>query len=462
MQKSTPRSDKWTGAFNALGKILAASLISEVLQQFGKTKKGARKLPPELVAWLVVGMGLFRDLNVSDVLARVSEGLGMRRRGRKRPHATSITQARDRLGWLPVRELFRRLAQQLRDTYVATTKWRELAVYALDGTTFLAADTDSNEHWFGRPSCSKGGGRSAFPSVRALFLVGVWSHLVVDAVFGPYNVSELRLAEYLLDRLEANSLVLLDRAYSGFRWPALFLQRKVHFVIRAKQGKTACRLYKTRCLGRGDWLCRIKPAKKRKKDCALPDSIDVRSVLCKRKGFRPVILITDLLDPKEYPAAEIAGLFRERWEIELTFREFKVHLTHRQAVLRSKKPDRVLQELYGLLIAFNCVRGLMCEAAREVGVRPVRLSFIECLHRTRWTLIAAHDAAAPTAILKRLLASLRECRLPPRRLGRTYMRAIKVKMNTSFPRKRTDAPTAATRHEYAARKRSYYKQDQLI
>ncbi len=461
MAKSTRDSDKWSGVFTALAKILPASLISEVLSTFGKTDKGARKLPPSLVTWLVVGMGLFRDLNVSDVLARVSEGLGLKRRRRERPHTTSITQARDRLGWQAVRELFRRLGQRLRDTYVATTRWREFAVYALDGTTFLAADMPANEHWFGRPASYRGG-RSAFPRVRALFLVGVWSHLVVDAVFGPYHLNELRLAEYLLDRLEAHALVLLDRAYYGFRWPALFLQRKTHFVIRAKQGKSACPLLRKRCLARGDWLCAMRKPARRKHDETLPEAIEVRSVLCKRKGFRPVILITDLLDPEKYPASEIAGLFRARWEVELSLRELKVHLTQRQVVLRSKKPDRVLQELYGLLIAFNCVRALMCEAAKEAGVRPIRLSFLDCLHRVRWTLVGAHEPISPATLLKRLLAELRECRLPARREGRTYVRAIKVKIRTGFPRKRTDIPTAPTRHQLTARRRLYYKQRQLI
>jgi hypothetical protein len=438
MAKCTRGSDKWSGVFTALSKILPASLISEVLSTFGKTDKGARKLPPSLVTWLVVGMGLFRDLNVSDVLARVSEGLGLKRRRRDRPQTTSITQARDRLGWQAVRELFRRLGQRLRDTYVATTKWREFAVYALDGTTFSTADTRDNEHWFGRPGSHREG-RSAFPRVRALFLVGVWSHLVVDAVFGPYRENELRLAEHILDRLQADTLILLDRAYFGFRWAALFLQRTVHFAMRAKQqGKGVARLVKKRRLGPGDWLCTMPKPERRKNDATLPDVLQVRSVFCKRKGFRPVILITDLVDHEKYPASEIAGLFRARWEVELSFRELKVHLAQRKEVLRSKKPGRVLQELYGLLIAFDCVRALMCEAANEAGVRPTRLSFLDCLHRVRWTLAGVHEPISPATILKRLLAELRECRLPARREGRTYVRAIKVKILSCFPRKRTD------------------------
>src|SRR5262245_13860961 len=117
MPNSTGNPDKWTDVFGTLTRVLPAALIREVLQEFGKTSRKAKKLPPEFVTWLVIAMGIFRDLNVSDVLARVVEGLGMRWSRKRRPHTTSISQARDRLGWRPVRELFRRLARRLRDAH---------------------------------------------------------------------------------------------------------------------------------------------------------------------------------------------------------------------------------------------------------------------------------------------------------------------------------------------------------
>ena len=455
MANSTDKPDKWTDVFGSLTKVLPAALIHEVLQEFGKTGRKAKKLPPEVVTWLVIAMGVFRDLNISDCLARVVEGLGTRWSRKRRPHTTSISQARDRLGWLPVRELFRRLARRLRDTYAEATKWKGFLVYALDGTTFAAPETPANVHWFGLPPSS--GSQSAFPRIRGLFLVGVWSHLVVEAAFGGYRSSELRLAEHLLDRLEKNSLVLLDRLFYGFGWAAFFVQRASPFVMRARQGVSSAHLYKSRSLGENDWLCTMKKPHERSKfgrHWIAPDEIVVRLVVCERKGFRPVLLITNLLDPKAYPAAEIAQLFRDRWEVELSFRELKVHLTQGRRVLRSRKPERVLQELYGLLIAFNLVRSLMCVAAGEVGLRPIKLSFVECLHRVRWTLAArTHDA--PIRVFKQLMDALRDCRLPPRRVGRTYVRAIKLQNTSRFPRKRSDRPIALNNAQIHARKRLY-------
>jgi IS4 transposase len=86
-------------------------------------------------------------------------------------------------------------------------------------------------------------------------------------------------------------------------------------------------------------------------------------------------LVTNLLDPNGAPALELAGLYHERWEIEGVFDEFKTHLRANSTVLRSKTPDLVLQELWGLLLAHFAIRQLMAHAAWPRGLDPDRLSF---------------------------------------------------------------------------------------
>jgi len=54
----------------------------------------------------------------------------------------------------------------------------------------------------------------------------------------------------------------------------------------------------------------------------------------------------------------------------------KTHLRGAQIVLRSKTPELVRQEFYGLLMAHYAVRGLMHEAALRAGQDPDRLSFL--------------------------------------------------------------------------------------
>jgi hypothetical protein len=94
-------------------------------------------------------------------------------------------------------------------------------------------------------------------------------------------------------------------------------------------------------------------------------------------------LVTTILDHAAAPADELASFYHERWEIENTFDEFKTHLRGRQIVLRSKTPDLVRQEFYGLLLAHFAVRGLVHEAALLADEDPDRLSFTHTVNVVR-------------------------------------------------------------------------------
>ena len=108
-------------------------------------------------------------------------------------------------------------------------------------------------------------------------------------------------------------------------------------------------------------------------------------------------LLTTLLDPAAAPAAEVAALYPERWEIETALDEFKTHLRGAHIVLRSKTPGLGLQEFYGLLLAHFAIRGLMHEAARGVDLDPDRLSFVHTVRVVRRTL-PRFVAVPPSAV----------------------------------------------------------------
>jgi hypothetical protein len=94
-------------------------------------------------------------------------------------------------------------------------------------------------------------------------------------------------------------------------------------------------------------------------------------------------LATTILDHELAPAAELAALYHDRWEIETAFDELKTHLRGARIVLRSKTPDLVRQEFYGLLMAHFAVRGLMHEAALHAQEDPDRLSFLHAVRIVR-------------------------------------------------------------------------------
>lgn len=98
-------------------------------------------------------------------------------------------------------------------------------------------------------------------------------------------------------------------------------------------------------------------------------------------------LITTILEPERAPAKELAALYHGRWEIETALAELKTHLRGARIVLRSKTPDLVRQEFYGLMMAHFAVRGLMHEAALKGDQEPDRLSFLHAVRVVRRKLV---------------------------------------------------------------------------
>ena len=97
-------------------------------------------------------------------------------------------------------------------------------------------------------------------------------------------------------------------------------------------------------------------------------------------GAEPIYrLITTILDPRWPRRKNWRRSITERWEIETTLDELKTHLRGAQIVLRSKTPELVRQEFYGLLMAHFALRGLMHEAALQADEDPDHLSFLHAV-----------------------------------------------------------------------------------
>ena len=139
-----------------------------------------------------------------------------------------------------------------------------------------------------------------------------------------------------------------------------------------------------------------------------------------------------LLDPERFPAREVAALYHERWETELGYAELKTSMLERKEALRSRKPDGVRQEIWGILLAYNLVRLMILDAAEEAGLPPTRISFKNALHLVR-TFCTVNAWTAPAGTMKTQLRMLREMLcvliLPERRPGRRYKRHVKIKMS---------------------------------
>lgn len=431
-----------TGERPASFEVFADSLdpqwIEAALAATGTATVRRRKLPADQVVWIVIGMALLRDRSIQEVVHHLRLVLPGRAPGSRRATATSsaVVQARDRLGVAPLATLFEQTASRWARASADTHRWRGLGVYGVDGSTLRVPDTPENDAAFGRPATGRGGA-AGYPQLRLVALMVLRSHLLAGLSLGPYAVGESTLAEALWEKLPDHSLTLLDR---GFLHYALLHRLATHgaerhWLIRTKSNLKTRRVKR---LGPNDELVEILVSRQtRRTHPELPDPFVVRAVRYRRKGFRPQTLLTSLLDPVAYPAAEIAELYHERWELELGFDEIKTHTLESEETLRSRAPERVRQEVWGLAIAYNLVRLEMQHVAERQRLMPTRISFRHALLLLRnfWQITAW--LAAPGNLPRRLEDLHEEVALlvlPPRR-PRRYPRAVKIKMS-NYPRSR--------------------------
>jgi hypothetical protein len=408
-------------------RTLDMDWVRRVLTATGTASIRKRKLPAELVAWLVIGMALLRDRSIDEVVRHLDLVLPVLT---ERPvvDRSAVIQARDRLGCEPLAVLFTQTAQRWAGEAAEALRWRGLAVYGVDGTTMRIPDTADNELVFGRPHSGRSAG--AYPQLRLVALMVLRAHLLADLIPGSYDTGEQTLAQELWKRLPDQCVVVVDKGFINY---AVFsgIQhqgRQRHWLCRAKAN---LRWHVLRALGPGDDLVHIpinRALRKRHPD--LPECLTARAIRYHRRGFRPQVLFTSLLDPDAYPAREIAALYHERWELELGFDEVKTHTLERTETLRSKAPQRVLQELWGLGIAYNLVRREMLHVATRLHLPPARLSFRHSLMLIRTFLVSAWFAS-PGVLPKRLEALHEELALLvlPKRRPRRYPREVKIKMS---------------------------------
>jgi hypothetical protein len=194
--------------------------------------------------------------------------------------------------------------------------------------------------------------------------------------------------------LQKGMLCLADRNFFGF---ALWNRARATGADLLWRVKKNMRLGVEERLPDGSYLSRIYASERDWRHQT--NGVVVRVVDYRLEGIadaEPIYrLVTTVLDPSAAPAEEMAALYHERWEIETALDELKTHLRGAKIVLRSKTPDLVRQEFYGLLLAHFAVRGLMHEAALKAGEDPHRLSFVHAVRVVRRKL-STYGAIPPS------------------------------------------------------------------
>jgi hypothetical protein len=370
-------------SLGVLAKTFPLNTVRAVLAATGTASRRQRDLPAHVVVYYVIALALYMQSSYREVLRCLLEGvqwlLG--------PGATvqvagraGISRARTRLGAQPLQQLHDALVRPVAVPATRGAWYRNWQLVSLDGSTLDVADTAANVAAFGRPKASRGA--SAFPQLRFVALVENGTHVLFGTRGGPYAVGETTVAMEVLPALRPGMLCLADRLFFGYD---LWTQAAATGAALLWRIKKNIQLPCEQRLPDGSYLSRIYPTTKARRHGR--QGVVVRVIeyqLVGGPGAEPLYrLLTTILDPTRAPAAELAPLYHERWEIEMALDELKTHLRGARIVLRSKTPALVRQEFYGLLLAHFAVRGLMHEAALQAGEDPDRLSFLHAVRVIR-------------------------------------------------------------------------------
>jgi len=416
-------------SLEALKAHLDPIWIEEALAWSGTTSIRRRRLPAEQVVWLVIGMGLYRREPIERIVKLLDLAIPDEK-GSLLAKST-ITQARQRLKDDALEYLFTVSAAEWSTRSADAHRWRGFALYGWDGTTMRVPDSPENRAEFGGAHAGGGRGESGYPLVRIVAAMALRSHVLSSFCIADYHTGETTLAQGLWGTVPDNSLVIFDRNF-------LIKRQLVHFETSGNKhwlsrSKVNTRWAVVEHLGPNDDLVELEI-----NEPGIPRAWQLRAIRYKRRGFPVSTLLTSLLDAKAYPAKELVALYHERWECELGYDELKTHMLDRQEAIRSRTPEGVRQELWGIAIAYNLIRLEMERAADEAGVPPTRISFVAAMGLLHDEVVMLRGDFAFGTIAKRLAhlrQSLKRLVLPERRTARSYPRAVKVKMS-NYPRKR--------------------------
>jgi Insertion element 4 transposase N-terminal/Transposase DDE domain len=357
-----------------LAEAFPLETVRSILKATGREGRRRRLLPAPMMVYYIIALGLFVGVGCREVLRRLLDGAVWIWPDRiKIATDSAITQARQRLGCEPIETLYHEHVGPIAKKATRGAWFRSWRVVSMDGFVMDVAESDSNEKAFGRPGSTRG--KSAYPQVRVVGFLENGTHVFFGAEMDRYGVGETTLARRILGKLRRNMLWLADRNFFCFPLWKQALATKAKLVWRAKHQLV---LPKTKKLADGSYLGKLYESPKHRREDR--EGIVVRIVDYRIDGFRENYrLVTNILDPAMAPALELARLYSERWTIETAVDELKTHLRGSNVVLRSKLPELVRQDVFGLLLAHYGVRWVMHDAALSEGIAADELSFVHTL-----------------------------------------------------------------------------------
>lgn len=392
-------------SIGVLTRTVPRFMVDEVLAETNRKEKRSRLLPAHVVVYFVMGLALFRD-GYDEVLRHLVHGLRFARtwsRDWTVPTTGALAQARARLGEAPMRELFARVAQPVARPGTPGAWLGPWRLMAIDGVMLDIPDTEANLAMYDKAA---GGTRRPYPQVKIVGLGECGTHAITGAAIGSIRHGERELAEPLTAQLDSTMLVMADRGFYSYQLWRAYLLTGAQLLWRMTK---TTHLPVLQVLPDGSYLSEIKsykgPGKTRipiglAADPALATHIPVRVIeyqidtgsgTTHLEVFR---LLSTILDPAQADAHQLAAAYAQRWEFESSLREIECQLLAPGTTLRSKSPEMVRQEIWGLFLTHYAIRSFMIEAADTIDIDPDRLSTIRAINIIRRT-VTDHAGFSP-------------------------------------------------------------------
>jgi hypothetical protein len=263
-----------------------------------------------------------------------------------------------------------------------------LRIVSMDGAVSDVPDSKASDEYFGRPSNATRGG--AFAQVRWVAAAESGTGSLLGAALGPYTSGEQTLALDLLECFTPGQIVLADRKFLSWSLARDVLATGARILWRAP---ASFKLKPVKVLEDGTYLAELRPPRKKDGPAITVRVIEYSVLTTPAAGGQAEVsevfcLVTDLLDPEEYPALDLACCYPQRWGCETVIGRRKTGMGEGQPVLRCKDPAGVAQEMRALFAVYQALCRLAGLGAAAAGIPPSRISFPHVLQAATDTVAA--------------------------------------------------------------------------
>lgn len=393
-----------------------------------------RLLSKENTFWAFFSQVLDADGGCQEVVRKLQALAVMKSKPLPSSSTSAYCQARKKIDLQSLEAILQHTSEQLQiapdDTLLNGRR-----VIVVDGTGVSMPDTIDNQNVWPQQSQQKPG--CGFPQATICACFALQTGALLSYEVGNKKSHELPMLRKQWDTFKSGDIFLGDKGFCSYFDLSSFKARGVDSVITLARRHPVTADESIKVLGKDDLLIQWKKPVRSKASSysqedweSLPERLLLRQikVTVNQPSFRvnEFYIITTLLDAEKYPSSEIADLYFQRWDVELFFRDIKTTMS--MDILRCKTPDMIHKEIVMHLIAYNCIRCLIIEAAEKKGAEVRRISFkgsVQALRQWEPHLNQAITSLQERTRLIKLLYESIAGNIVPYRPGRSEPRAVK-------------------------------------